>query len=140
MSATNYLETQFLNELFLGPAEPKVLGNTNLYLGLLLAVSDLEQPFASEVSGLGYQRQLITDINNPLNNKFSRTSTNAIINTNDITFNPAQESWGQITHVGIYDSSTGGNCLFIGELEYPRPVANTDVVVFLAGDLSITME
>jgi len=65
----------------------------------------------SEVSQGSYVRQPIEFVS-PENGQ----STNA----EDVLFPVAEEVWGDITEVGIYDSQSGGNELFREEAEFTQ--------------------
>ena len=60
-------------------------------------------------------------------------------NASDITFPTATASWGTVTHVGIFDATSGGNLLFHGTLTASKTVDNGDTFKFTAGDLDITL-
>lgn len=45
-------------------------------------------------------------------------------NNTDILFPIANENWGNITHIGIFDASTNGNLLFKSPAEF---VKNVDI-------------
>lgn len=68
-----------------------------------------------EVNQVSYVRQPIT---------FIEPSEGQTTNNADILFPIAEENWGDITHIGIYDSKTGGNLLFKSPAEF---VKNIDV-------------
>lgn len=63
----------------------------------------------TEVSGGGYARRPVTFAVQNLPPLVARNSTSAL-------FGPATTNWGQITHVGVYDSS--------GVLCLKRPLTN----------------
>ncbi|KOS61728.1 hypothetical protein FJQ98_03010 [Lysinibacillus agricola] len=46
-----------------------------------------------------------------------QTSNNA-----DILFPIAAESWGDISHIGIFDAKTGGNLLFKSQAEFTKNI------------------
>ncbi len=66
-----------------------------------------------EISTASYQRQSATFVT-PVE---GQTSNNA-----DILFPIATESWGSITHVGIFDSVAGGNLLFKSLAEFVKTI------------------
>lgn len=68
-----------------------------------------------EVSKTSYKRQPSVFV--PATE--GQTSNNA-----DILFPIAGESWGAITHIGIFDSATGGNLLFKSPAEF---IKNIDI-------------
>lgn len=69
----------------------------------------------TEVSTLSYKRQPVTFISSSL----GQTSNNT-----DVLFPIAGESWGEITHVGVYDSLIDGNLLFKAPAEF---IKNIDI-------------
>ena len=68
-----------------------------------------------EVDRASYKRQASSFV--PASN--GQTSNNA-----DVLFPIAGETWGSITHIGIYDSLNGGNLLFKAPAEF---IKNIDV-------------
>lgn len=83
-----------------------------------------------DTTGSGYARQSVT---------FGIASNHEIKNIGDIVFSEATSDWGTITHIGIYDSSTGGELLFFGGLENSRPIFTGDTLRFNAEDLVISV-
>lgn len=69
----------------------------------------------TEVNQASYQRILAT-FATPAN---GQTSNNA-----DVLFPIAQENWGNVTHIGIFDAPTSGNLLFKSQAEF---VKNIDI-------------
>lgn len=43
-------------------------------------------------------------------------------NSADILFPIAAESWGDISHIGIFDAKTGGNLLFKSQAEFTKNI------------------
>lgn len=68
-----------------------------------------------EVNKISYRRQVATFVESVE----GQTSNNA-----DILFPIANEIWGDITHIGIYDSVINGNLLFKSPAEF---VKNIDI-------------
>lgn len=68
-----------------------------------------------EVSQVSYARQKVM---------FVEPTEGQTSNNTDILFPIATEGWGSITHIGIFDSETGGNLLFKSPAEF---VKNIDV-------------
>ena len=93
---TNYLKNKVLNE--------------NLQ-GVYVALFNNE----TEVLEASYKRQIAT---------FLSSTEGQTSNNSDVLFPIATESWGEITHVGVFDSSTDGNLLFKSKAEY---IKNIDV-------------
>ena len=67
----------------------------------------------NEVATVSYKRQPATFVTP----NEGQTSNNA-----DILFPIAAESWGAITHIGIFDSATGGNLLFKSPAEFIKTI------------------
>ncbi|WP_342510600.1 hypothetical protein MKY34_11340 [Sporosarcina sp. FSL K6-1522] len=68
-----------------------------------------------EISQVSYKRQ---------SSAFTAPSEGQTSNNADILFPIAGEAWGDITHIGILDSLTGGNLLFKSPAEF---VKNIDI-------------
>lgn len=86
----------------------------------------------TEVSGSGYARQSVT---------FAAASSPAgtTSNTNTVSFTASGGSWGTITHIGIFDASTGGNLLWHGGLTASKTVGDGDTIEFAIGNLDLTI-
>lgn len=68
---------------------------------------------ATEVKQASYKRQEVV---------FDTPATGQTSNTADILFPVAAESWGNITHVGIFDALTEGNTLFYSPAEFEKTI------------------
>lgn len=84
----------------------------------------------TEVSGGDYARQEVT---------FNPASDGQVVNSADVVFPVATESWGTITHVGVRDAATGGNLLYYAALSTDKTIAAGDQIKFPAGQLSFSM-
>lgn len=54
--------------------------------------------------------------------KFTNPIKGQIYNSEDVTFPIANENWGEVTEIGIYDSKTGGNCTWKGKAEVVKNI------------------
>lgn len=130
---SDYLETALIEHIF---------GNTNftrpatLYVALFTATPS-DSGGGTEVSGNAYARQgLVTGASSVWTRSAAVGS-----NTNVITFPVATPSgWGTITHVGIFDASSGGNLLFWGALTASKSVGAGDQFTFQAAQLALTID
>lgn len=104
------------------------------YLALSTADPTDDGSGMAEPSGMGYARKVTAGAD------WNAASGGAIDNANDISFAAATGSWGTITHFALYDALTGGNMLAHGELTTAKPIGNTDVAKFTAGDIDITLD
>ncbi|TVZ81295.1 hypothetical protein FB379_11794 [Aeribacillus composti] len=127
MSMTDYLETQILNAIFKGET---YTGPSALYLALFTSDPG-DNGEGTEVSDSAYARQEII---------FSEITDGTVSNTNLIEFAPAAVNYGVITHVGIYDSQTGGNLLFYSELATSIVAGQGVGVSIQPGDLSVSLD
>lgn len=126
MSFSNTYETNVLTWTFTTDA---VTRPTAWYLGLF-TVAPGEGGGGTEVSGGAYVRKAVT---------FS-VSGNLATNTAAIEFDVATADWGTITHVAVFDASTGGNQIAYAALSTSKTIATGDVLRVPAGDLDITLD
>lgn len=90
----------------------------NFYLGLLKADPTDNATNIQEVVGASYQRQQII-FEEPINGE--------TYNSNDINFPVATENWGWITHIGLFDSTTGGQLIAYSALDYTKEIRAADI-------------
>ena len=126
MSFSNTYETTVLQWTFTNGA---VTRPTAWYLGLFTAAPG-EAGGGTEVSGGGYVRKAVT---------FS-VSGNLATNSAAVEFDVATATWGTITHVAVFDASTGGNQIAYATLTTSKTIATGDVLRVPAGDLDITLD
>lgn len=126
MSFSDYLETKVLNHVF---GSTSYTPAATLYLGLYTAAPD-DTGGGTEVSGGGYARQSVA---------FTDTATNTISNTSAVEFPTATASYGTVTHVGVFDASTGGNLLVYASLTTSKLIDTGDVFRVPAADLDISL-
>lgn len=82
-----------------------------------------------EPSGNGYARQSAT---------FDAAANRATSNASLIEFGPnTTANWGTLSHMGIYDASTGGNCLWAGSMSAAKTASVGDKITFQVGALDI---
>jgi hypothetical protein len=128
MSFSNYLETEILDHVFGGNA---FTAPSTLYLALLTAVSDGETGSVTEVStsGTAYARETVA----------FTVSGNTASNTAAVEYSTATANFGTITHVGVYDASTGGNLMAYAALTSSKTIETGDVFRIPTGDLDISL-
>lgn len=142
MSAmSDFLENRLIDQLFRGQAAPTT---TTLHVGLLTAAPS-DSGGGTEVSGGSYARVAVSS---SLANWAGTQSAGSTVassgsggqtsNNVAITFPTPTAGWGNVTHFGIYDASTGGNLLFWGALTIAKTINQADTVTFPAASLSIT--
>jgi len=126
---SDYLEGELLDHVLNGNT---YTAPTSVYIALFTAAPS-DSGGGTECSGGAYERATVTG-----GFTISGTATRAS-NTSEIPFPTASGSWGTVTHVGIFDASTGGNLLFHGALTTSRSVVADDIFSFPADALGITL-
>lgn len=128
MSLSNLFETRVLTWLFTGDA---VTRPSSFYVALFTS-NPAEDASGTEVStsGTAYARQSVT---------FS-VSGNTASNTAAIEFPTATASYGTVTHVGVFDASSGGNLIAYAALTTSKAIDTGDVMRIPASDLDVTMD
>ena len=96
----------------------------------LFTTNPAEDGSGTEVSGGAYARQSAT---------FTVTG-NTATNAAALEYAVATAPYGTVTHVGIYDASTGGNLIAYAALTSSKNIDTGDVLRIPAGDLDITLD
>ena len=139
-AATNYLERRLLHYIFKNDSLSFSSPGDNIYVGLATAVSAAETGSLTEASFGGYTRKNVTAANWTTIGADS-TDTQTAKNTNAIDFPAKTDSGTQtITHVFLVDSNSGGNILFVGELDASKTLAEGDIFRINATNLSIELK
>jgi hypothetical protein len=128
-AASDYLELKLLDH---------VLRNTSysspaaVYCSLHTGSPGDDDGGGNEVgSGVGYTRQAITN---------SAAASGQIANSAILTFGPCSTTdWGVISHIGIYDNSTGGQLLFHGAVTTTKNIQVGDSFQIAVGNLIVTL-
>lgn len=131
MSKSNYLENEILDHILGGGDYTRP---ATVYIGLSTADPGEAGATLAEPSGNNYSRVSVT--NNSTN--FPAASGGVKSNGTDITFPTPSGSWGTVTHVVVFDASSGGNMLFWGALTVSKAINTDDDVVFPATTLTFT--
>lgn len=137
-SLTNFACQAILNSLF---------GNTSNF-GALASAPDLHLAASTTTPTEGG-----TNFTEPVGNAYARVDVGAadfnnatladpsvIDNGNTISFPQASGSWGTITHVGLFDASTGGNLIVSYPLSASKDIGANDTLEFATGDLDLTLD
>ena len=127
MSFSDTFETRVLTWVFTSDAATRP---TAWYLALF-TTDPADDASGTEVStsGTAYARQSAT---------FSVTGDTAS-NTAAIEFPTATASYGTVSHVGVFDASTGGNLIAHAALTTSKAIDTGDVFRVPTGDLDITL-
>ena len=128
MSFSNATETLVLNWLLTTGTAARP---TSWHLALFTSNPD-EDASGTEVTTVGtaYARQSAA----------FTVSGNTASNTSAIEFPTATASYGTVSHVGVYDASTGGNLLAYAALTTSKAIDTGDVLRVNLGELDITLD
>ena len=126
MSFSNTFETTFLTWVFTTGSATRP---TAWHIALYTSAPD-DTGGGTEVSGSAYARQSVT----------FTISGNTASNTSALEFPTATGSYGTVTHVGVFDASSGGNLIAYAALTTSKAIDTGDVLRVPAGDLDITLD
>ena len=104
---------------------------TNWYVALYTAAPS-DSGGGTEVSTGGYARQSVT---------FDAASSpgGTTSNSGEVSFTASGADYGTVTHMGIFDASSGGNLLWHGALTASKTIADGDTLTFAVGNIDLTM-
>ena len=101
-----------------------------VYLGL--GTGSDSTGVTGELSGNGYARQTLS-----CNAAASRATSNSAL----IEFGPdVTTDWGTVTHAGVFDALTGGNCIYAGSMVAAKTVSVGDKLTFPVGNVDIVFD
>lgn len=138
---STYLDDKIINHVFKGVAYTP----PTKYLALFKQSTGLQNNsgFASFELGSSdgaYTRIALSD------SSWASSSNGATYNTEELSFPIATTDWGEVTHVGIMDAATGGNCIAWGALANPvtgesegRDVEVGDQLIIRVNALTVTL-
>ena len=126
MSFSNTFETRVLTWVFTASAATRP---TAWHVALYTAAPS-DSGGGTEVSGGAYARQSVA----------FTISGNTASNTAALEYPTATASYGTVTHVGVFDASTGGNLIAYAALTTSKTIDTGDVLRLPAGDLDITLD
>lgn len=128
MSASTYLGNAILNMIL------KAVSFTPLgVVSISYHYADPGLTGANEVSGNGYARKAVVGAD------WGTVANKTVENINAITFPVATGGQGVVTHVGVWDSLTGGNFLAGATLVAPVTIDAGDTPQFGVGALDLTI-
>ncbi len=151
---SDFVENKLIDFLFRGQAlgitgasAAAGTGPTNLYVALLTAAPS-DTGGGTEVSGGSYARVTVaSSLANWAGTQSAGSTTTSTgtggttSNNNAITFPAPTANWGTVTHVGIYDASSGGNLVAQAALTTSKTVNNGDAAPsFAAGALTFQID
>jgi hypothetical protein len=124
-AASNYTENLALKFLLTSTTATRP---TAWYVALF-TTNPTDAGSGTEVSGTNYARTAVS---------FSVTDDTAT-NSAAVTFTAAGSNWGTVSHIGVYDNSTGGNLLFHGSVTTAKQIDSGDTFTISTNNLSIVL-
>lgn len=103
-----------------------------LFLGLSNTAPALDGSGVTEPVSGGYRRVELTNLSTPENG--------VVTNSKPIYFDESTESWGLVTHYGVFDAESGGNLLIYGKLNPSHTVDESTIMTIRAGALKFAVE
>lgn len=134
MSASNYAENNILNYFFTTNALTSTNARPTAWYVSLHTADPGETGSTGEVStsSTGYARATVA---------FGSPSSGTISNSGTVTFATSTASWGTITYVGIWDASSGGNCLWSGPHNpASQSIPSGSTYTIASGQLTISLD
>ena len=119
-AASDYLENKLLDHSL---ATTAFTAPSGVYVGLFTS-DPTDAGTGTEVSGGSYARKAAT---------FAAASGGSASTNATITFDTATANWGTITHIGLWDASTGGNLLFHGAVTTSKTIESGDTFQITSG-------
>jgi hypothetical protein len=103
---------------------------SNVYIGLFTSTPsrDNRQNLTIEVKDSLYQREQV---------QFGSASDGMASNITPVNFGRVLNSWGTITHFGIFDRKLNGNLLIFDELTPAQIVVKNQFIYFNTGSLTV---
>ena len=128
MSFSDYAEAAILDHVF----GKSAMAQPQTYLGLTTEDPG-EAGAVTEPSGGDYARVEV------LPSGWVR-SGNTVTTSATVSFPEATAPWGTVTHFVICDAPTGGNVLMYAPLDEPKAVSENDILRFVDGSITITLD
>lgn len=130
MPKSNYLEQNIIQWLR-GNAMPSA--PTSVYVALSTAnPGEAGAGLAEPDTADGYARQAVTF---PAGSQGVDAFTTS--NNNLVSFGPATDDWGTLTHFALFDAVTAGNMLYHGALDVSRAAPAGTTIQIGIGDLTV---
>ena len=125
MSFTDTFETRVLTWVFTASSATRP---TAWFIALYTAAPN-DTGGGTEVSGGGYVRKSAT----------FTVSGDTASNSGAIEYPTATGNYGTVSHVGIFDASSGGNLIAYASLSVSKTMSTGEVLRMPAGDLDVTL-
>jgi hypothetical protein len=123
---SNYLENAIINATLRATS---YTSPSSVFVALFTS-DPTDAGSGTELSGNAYTRKAVT---------FGAPSNGVTSNSADVNFDQATGNWGTVSHIGIYDASTGGNLLYHTPLTSSKTIETGDLFKIAASSLVVTL-
>jgi hypothetical protein len=123
---SNYLENAIINATLRATS---YTSPSSVFVALFTS-DPTDAGSGTELSGNAYTRKAVT---------FSAPSNGVTSNSADVNFDQATGNWGTVSHIGIYDASTGGNLLYHTPLTSSKTIETGDLFKIATSSLVVTL-
>lgn len=129
---SDYAENLILNWLMRGgTSNGQTDAPSSVHLALFTAAPS-DSGGGTECSGNGYSRQSVSFD--------AATGTGGTTsNSGAVTFTASGGNFGNVTHIGIFDASSGGNLIWHGAMAASKQVNAGDSIQFATGSIDLTI-
>lgn len=129
---SDYAENLILNWLMRGgTSNGQTDAPSSVHLALFTAAPS-DSGGGTECSGNGYSRQSVSFD--------AATGTGGTTsNSGAVTFTASGGNFGNVTHIGIFDASSGGNLIWHGAMAASKQVNSGDSIQFAQGSIDLTI-
>ena len=145
--ATNYVEDRVLSAITsngtINFATGGVTRGSGVYLGLFTgAPTDSGGGTEVSSSGSGYSRILTGSAisGGGVQGDFVQATSGTVATDGEIIWDASTADWGNVTAIGLFDASTGGNLLIYGSLASVVEMLSGDTFKIPLGGFTISMD
>lgn len=127
-AATDFLEAEAMKHFFMNTAP--AARPTAWAVALHSSAPTDAAPTTGEISGNAYARQAVT---------WNRTA-GVCSNVAAVTFPAATPAGYTVTHVSVWETAPGANCLFHGALAVSKTLLVNESISFAIGELLLSLD
>lgn len=135
MGFSNYAENETAELWFRGQNKTAPAGT---WLALF-TTDPTDAGTGTEVSGGSYARVKV-NVDGSTQPYWNAPSNGSVNNNGTVQYPQATANWGTVSHVGVYDSASGGNLIAHGALDTPQSIDLGDTALFDNGQISVAID
>ncbi len=138
---SDYTENNIVRALLRNTAFPTP--PTSVYVALFTTMPSEANSGGTEVTGGSYARQAVSTGTSGTGVGSGFTDPSAgnglTSNVNDVVFPVATANWGTIVGAAVYDASSGGNLIWLSDLDTSVQILTNDQFVIKSGQMTLTV-